>query len=239
METVPRPDWPEAGGFWDEMEFAVAAAGPEAKLTLANAQEAARRLVVQGFPYPDKLTKGLLEALHELWKAQDAATRGGPAGSREEALAASRGCQDCGGKEGVVVRYRHASIGQAHEGRTVEPTVRLLCLCPLGRWMEATLRSGGVTKDAEAQAEAKAARKRMHDLADHPNLQLGPVPWSEALDNRYRYPPELWDGFNDCPMPVEAETLSDFTAEYWADPRNRERVAERIASRVGVAKPAF
>ena len=61
----------------------------------------------------------------------------------------------------------------------------------MGRWTEVSHRTG--------DESARDVHRRIPDLADHPKLQLRPVPWSDDDDNRHRYRLEDWDTGADRP----------------------------------------
>lgn len=171
---VPRNDWPKVPEYWESIRRTLARSGP---VTLEIAQEAIDRLLLEGFPFPSDLHKPLYEMIQRIYRERPAP--GLAPESREAAAVASADCPNCGG-QGLAVRFRHHP--QPGQPRTVE----LHCVCPLGRWIR--------SKTSED------LRRRIPDLGAYTWLQVGPVPWSEQPDNRYCYPPDLWDGYADRPV---------------------------------------
>lgn len=165
----------------------------EEAITFEAATRASEKLAVEA-PTPRLHLKVLMKLAREA-KAVIPAAAGVPA-TKEEAERLSRDCEDCGGS-GQAIRFRHLGRG----------VVVLYCLCAMGRWTEAKHREAG--------------KRHWHDLADHDSLQLGRVPWSNAPDNRFRWPPECWDGERD--RPIKAPT--------WPAPRAEEVAAPAPARR--------
>ena len=173
LERIPREDWalPESS-YWAAFQKAILRHG----VTEAVADAASELMAERESVFPDKHLAAFIGTVKEVWKASEQAAKGGSC-SRDEAAADSRSCPDCGGC-GLATRFRHESITPQRGASLV-----LYCVCSMGRWIRENHFGGG---------EANRAI-RMHDLADHPKLQLRGVEWASEPDNRYRYRPDQWD----------------------------------------------
>jgi hypothetical protein len=186
MKRFPRADWPrpaENPQFYSAIKSVFVRHG----VTEAVALGASERLAEDPPAHLNDHLPALLKHAREIFKEQAAAGTGQPTDSREAAHLASKGCDDCGG-DGLAHRYRH-------QGERPGQTVVCYCLCPYGRWVEETHRR-----------HSPDVRKRIVDLRDYPWLQIGPVSWKDEHDNKFRYPPEIWDSYHERPLPP-AESL--------------------------------
>lgn len=153
VQRFPRDDWPGIEDpFWDSWRAAFVRHGVDEATA-----EAASESLVDGPPlFPDASRSGCLEAARALLRQQQASAPSA-ASSRDEAERLARECDDCGGKTGLATRYRHASLRPG-----IPATVQFYCRCALGRWVERNHREG--------PEEARAVRRRIPDLLDHPGL---------------------------------------------------------------------
>lgn len=182
VKRHPRADWPSPA---DAPEFF---AGWQGNFVLHGvtedvADEASTQLMADPPRFLGEHVPALLNEARKLFRERAESGQGQATDSREAAILASRDCPDCGG-HGLTTRFRHKS---ASDGKG--PSIKLYCLCPSGRWLE-----------NNHARHAPDVRRRMYDLAEHPWLQLRPVPWSSAPDNAFRYPPDEWDGYADRPI---------------------------------------
>lgn len=191
----PRADWPDseaASEFYRGFRGNLVLHG----LTEEVADLASERLMAQPPEYLDRHVGAILEAARSIFRERAQSGQGHATDSRDAALLASLACPDCEG-QGLATRWRRRSAGGVDaKGNPLGPTITLYCTCPMGRWLEHAHRS-----------KSPDVRKRLHDLAEHPWLQVGPVAWSDRPDNEYRYAPESWDDYARRPIP---ETRREF-----------------------------
>jgi hypothetical protein len=177
----PRDDWPPPG---DDLYRGWIGNFVLHGVVEDVAEEASVRLMAAPPRWLGEHVQATLDAARAIFRERAERQAGHDPSSRESALLASRDCPDCGGG-GLAVRWRHRSAGPG-----VLPAIVLYCTCPHGRWLERTHRE-----------HAPDVRRRLHDLADHPWLQLGPVAWQDGPDNRHRYQPASWDDAAGRPLP--------------------------------------
>lgn len=182
VDVLPRNDWPNPSSeFWLAYRRAI----DRAKLTEPMLDEAIQRLAEAPPQYLDRVLPELLARAREAWTLAAAAGRV-EVSSRDDAHLCSRACPDCCG-DGWAIRYRHES----REPNRPE-SIAFYCLCPMGRWLRQAHEAG--------PESGREAARRIPDLAEHPRLHLGPVPWSPHPDNRHRYPKHRWDAARDRPI---------------------------------------
>ncbi len=158
MERVPRADWPSVDGeYWPTFRSELITSG----VTEDVAHAASRKLVPRPFGHMDGHIKAFLEQVKAVWTESEVAPD-----DRDAAEKSSRDCSDCHGN-GLTFRRRRLSAGHPHGDRVV-----FYCRCAFGRWLERAHREG--------HESAREARRRIHDLADHPFL------WGDE----YRYTPD-------------------------------------------------
>lgn len=216
VERVPREDWPAPGSeFWAVVKAALVRHGVEEYVA-----DEASRIMAEGEPvFPDRFVAALLATVRQVWKSSEVAVAG-EGGGRESAERASRDCDDCGGR-GLATRFRHESRAPGRPEAVV-----FYCLCPFGRWVENAHRTG--------DESSREARRRIPDLADVPELQLRPVPWSDRPDNRHRYRLAEWDAERGEPRAV-----ARFDARRDAVGRMLRRAEEAAIERIGAEAAAF
>lgn len=182
-QRIPLGWPPVEDEFWVVLKRVLINAGANQEV----ADEALFRVAESGaVKFANEFVEPLRKTIGEVWREKD--STGHAPDSREAAKAHpdSRACTDCGG-EGMTSRYLHDPNHPRHG-----TSYALYCNCPIGRWIERNHR--------EKQPEI---RKRMRALADYPQLQLGPVDWSDAPDNKHRIPPRMWNDADGCPIYVD------------------------------------
>lgn len=148
------------------------------------ASEASSRLLATKH-YPKDHLAELID-LATLIYAERRAAQGGVIDSMAAARAASLECRDCGGS-GFATRYLHHDAGP---NRPRGVGMAYYCVCPAGRYV----------KRRHSEAPEPENRVRCEDLAQHPELQLRDVPWSNLPDNKFRHRPSHWDESTGAPI---------------------------------------
>ncbi len=183
IEVLPRADWPSPDSeFWESYRRAFVRHG----VTETVLTEAVQLLAEEPPSFLDRMLPELLAKVKTVWKNSELPDSV-EVGSLEAAKLRSRDCIDCYGM-GFATRFRHASKVKG------KPTsVVFYCMCPMGRALESSHRTG--------TEKVRDAHARIPDLADHPKLQLGYVRWADEQDNKFRYEVHQWDETADEPKP--------------------------------------
>lgn len=143
-----------------------------------TARKASLRVCEQDL-FPERHLAAFQKAVKEVRKENRSSGKPTGADTREEAEEKTSVHCECG-RTGLVTRYSHKPEGQ---------TRICYCLCPMGRWV--------------MHHHSSEQRSAYLDLAVNPVLQLGPVPWSDQWDNRFRYPRSLWDSQAKRPAQID------------------------------------
>jgi hypothetical protein len=199
VERSGRTDWPDGSSeYWIDFHQSLRSL----QASFAEADEASRRACNQrghngvGMFVSD-FRPFILAEIPKVRAERQAASRA-TSGSREDAEAASRNCADCSGR-GLAVRSIHPEIAGLLRSRSGEfvpvgASAGFFCGCPLGQWLAA--------RNVPPEATRPPAT-----VADYPALRLGPVHWTDELDNQYRYRPAHWDAGSG--MPFDAGLVMD------------------------------
>jgi hypothetical protein len=192
--TCRGDDLPEPGSeFWSDFERSLVRIGA----IWPHADEALS-IVCDSKVFPSDIRPAIVAEIRRL---QGLALASGGAGTsvhtREEAEAASRGCQDCSGA-GYAHRFVHEDIlGLIRTARGNDVPVgyefAVPCSCALGQLAAHTLRKPGQTSP-------------ILTIDKYPALRREPVEWTDSpdgLDNRHRYRPAHWDAARGRPLEPE------------------------------------
>lgn len=154
----PRADWPtpeESPEFFRGWTALFVRAG----VTEGEADEASGLLMAAPPRFAGEHPQATVDTARIVRARRDADDRPPDLSCRESAEAASRDCDDCGGRTGLASRYRRHSRGTADARGHARPEVVVFhCRCALGRWVKA------------AHARQPELSGRIPDLADHPFL---------------------------------------------------------------------
>ena len=129
-----------------------------AGVTEDEARRASKRLLLNPPKYTRDHLASMLAVIQTMREERASTTTDPNLMGREQALAESKNCLDCGGAGLLTVYHPHPD-----PARRVAPSAPAHCVCAFGRWMRRTL-----MKDDELSA------KRIVDLED---VQFGRAGW--------------------------------------------------------------
>jgi hypothetical protein len=183
MARMPRADWPVADSesgmeFWRTLGKNLIARG----VTQEEADLASQAMAGDPPDYLSDVPKRLMAEVELVWqrkRADELGRSGDPIQDRKGAESASRNCPDCGGN-GFATRYSwEPSTNSEDKPRPADHGYSFFCTCAMGRFL---------CRNADQDTHRKVG-----DLAEHADLQVGRVDWSETPDHFRRYRKADWD----------------------------------------------